>query len=317
MDPLVVPVVGAGVACGIIGGAQAVESFGFRDLRSEYDRNGRPRTPRWKTDLSGRTYDDHRWDNSLPNRARAPERSDRFVVRDGVWHYNDENEEEFRQDMLEREGFRRPRPERAGTQPRAPARLGLKISQESPYVVEQIFTLMDPHGWKHWERGYTNPEIRQGDRLLAVDGQPVGALRLPDVNAKLGGLPYSVRTLTLQRHNASDKNIPHFEVTLVRHVECKRPPWTRPRDSEHQAMGLGGQDADDRRRLQEQREYISKTRSPQPPQPPYERGVGMQQTTAQPAYPAWMTQPAYADADPASGRRDTYTSNLYMTTNAQ
>jgi len=290
MDPIIVPVVGAGVACGVIGGAQAIESFGFRDVRSNYDRSGRPTTPRYKMDLSGRVFDDHKWDN-MPGRGPGEQRSDRYVLRDGVWHYNDENEEEFRYEMLEREGFRRPHPRR-GTTPRSPPRLGLKISQQSPYLVEQVFTLMDPHGWKQWERGYSNPEVRQGDMLLAVDGAPIDGLHLPEVNAKLGGLPYTVRTLTLRRTNASDKNIDQFEVTLVRHVDSKRPPWTRPRDA---SVGQG---------------------AAPPPARPYddrERRAHDRNLERQHMYDA---QPRSHQAHAVNSGQVTYTSDLYMTTSA-
>eukprot|EP00802_Teleaulax_amphioxeia_P023138 Tamp_23675.p1 GENE.Tamp_23675~~Tamp_23675.p1 ORF type:complete len:333 (+),score=30.00 Tamp_23675:40-999(+) len=233
MDPIVVPIVGAGVACGIIGGGQAIEGLDYFDhgryqYGTKYNARGRRR---YQLDLSGRKYEE----GEVVAQGELEREIGAGTPRNGRGHYefNDQGQrrteaeqEQFRLEMLENEGFRRARPGMERLR-KFPARLGLKISASSPYFVENIYTLMDPHGWKQWERRYTNPEMHAGDRLLAVDGADVQQVDLTQLNARLGDKPYSVRTLTLHSNRRNER----YQVTLVRHVAGKRPPWTRPNDS--------------------------------------------------------------------------------------
>jgi hypothetical protein len=206
MDPVTVPLAGALLATGVIGGGALIEST--EHLHPHYwDWDGARNDV--KRDLSGRPYDSF---------------SGRLTVDD-----------DYRLRMLEREGFR---PRRgAGVRWREGdvlARLGLRLSNRAPFVVEEVQTLMDPHGWKHWEQRYTNPPVRVGDKLSAIDGAATAGLDLAHIHSRLGTLPYSVRTLTFQRANRGYLRFDVggaaevYHVKLVRHVEGKRPPWTRP-----------------------------------------------------------------------------------------
>jgi len=265
MDPIIVPMIGAGMACGIIGGSQAVENWGHSN--GYYGTRTDKRGHRHQYDLSGREYNVTPQANSRGSRdfsAQEPYAStnepyvsaneayisanepyghridergrriesrsrrvyDRRYTGGGAGTYDTPMRENFREEMLEREGFRpssRPSTEDSKL---FPPRLGLFLSANSPFVVERIYTLMDPEGWKHWEARYGNPELRVGDTLVCINGVRVQGLDLPLVNAKLGSQAYSVRTLTF--HRGFDTS---FQVKLVRHVDGKRPPWTRPKAS--------------------------------------------------------------------------------------
>ncbi|EKX45228.1 hypothetical protein GUITHDRAFT_108868 [Guillardia theta CCMP2712] len=98
--------------------------------------------------------------------------------------------------------------------------LGLYISSEKPYVVEEINVLMDHLGKRNTEEGYANQEVKLGDRLLSINQLDVQDLPIQRVKRLLAGQPYTTVSLTFQREDQTP-----FEVTLLRHVREMKPTW--------------------------------------------------------------------------------------------
>ena len=107
---------------------------------------------------------------------------------------------------------RRDRQQLAGPPPATPGSVGLVVTREAPHSVLEVADMCDVNGVMQGDRGYNNPAVLAGDRLLAVNGVAVEMQPIAEVHALLRGPTGTRLEMNLARGRQA------FSIRVMRHL---------------------------------------------------------------------------------------------------
>jgi len=90
--------------------------------------------------------------------------------------------------------------------------VGMEVTKRPPFVVLAIDDLMDESGVLQGHPGYTNEDVRPGDKLLRVDGTSVEATTVKHLHELLGGSLHTLVDLAFLRAGGEE-----YHVRVQRH----------------------------------------------------------------------------------------------------
>ena len=115
--------------------------------------------------------------------------------------------------------------------------IGITLASERPYRVISAEDLVDEVHLKQGQRGYSNPEVQQGDELLHIDGYnvhelepselhkilkgPLGSVAVMIFHADLSGKQFVVRAVRHKAHNLEGQGSSWFQRAPSENLEGK------------------------------------------------------------------------------------------------
>lgn len=105
------------------------------------------------------------------------------------------------------------RSNRVSAEHKEPGYVGLHISPNAPFSVLAVRGVMDSNYVKQGMPGYSNEEVAQGDRIMAVDGRECVSATLDVIHKLLKGFAHTEVVLTLARKGSGAL----YAVTLMRY----------------------------------------------------------------------------------------------------